>query len=368
MTGITSAGIILRAATAQLFCMLALAGCSAGEKQAQTDWKDELRNAKVAAFSDNLQDAEQGFERVLAVISKEGKKDNAATVDVKARLALIYTRQGRLKKAAPLIEDVIAFVKRGTLDEEHSEVLVLVDDISESILHAPGRAKPDIEDLRTALALKELSQEVNQGKLVATLDTIARAYVEQDEPEKARPYWERALTILQDRSAGNFTNNVVQMLRLYTVLERKGYPDDARAIYDGVMKLYDNIWHGLKEAIVLDRLGKAYLEEGLYEKALVALSKSLEFQKMRKRKDPVANSRTLSMMARCKESLGDPAEAERLFKESIELQETKPGSNNKFLYERMNEYASFLKRQKRNEEAVQWQDKAQACIRTFIPE
>ncbi|MBK9145708.1 MAG: tetratricopeptide repeat protein [Candidatus Melainabacteria bacterium] len=368
MTGIASPGLILRAATVRLLCLLALAGCSAGEKPAQTNWKDELRSAKVAAFSDNLEDAEQGFERVLAAISKEGKKDNAATVDVKARLALVYSRQGRLEEAAPLIKDVIAFVKKGALDEEHSEVLVLIDDISESIMQGPGREKAKIEDLLTALALQEMSQKVNRGRLVTTLDTIARAYVELGEPEQARPYWERALAIVEDRSAGNFTNNVVQMLRLYTVLERNGCPDDARAIYDRVMKLYDNNWHGLKEAIVLDRLGKAYLEEGLYEKALVTLNKSLEFQKMRKHRDTVTNSRTLAMVARCKEALGDPAEAERLLKEAIEMQETEPGSNNKFLYERMNEYVSFLKRQQRNEEAARWQDKAQECIRSFIPE
>ncbi|MGD9680734.1 MAG: tetratricopeptide repeat protein, partial [Candidatus Obscuribacterales bacterium] len=352
----------------RLICILALAGCSAGEKQARTDWKDELRHAKIAAFADNLDDAEKGFEKVLSEISKGGKTDRASIVEVKARLALVYARDGKFEKAAPLIEDVIAYVKEGRLDEEHSEILVLIDDTSESILHGPGSDRARLEDKQAALALQELSQEDNRGRLPPTLVAIARAYTERGEIEKARPYYKRALSITRDRTTGNFTSNVIQMLRFSAVLDTKGYREDAQSIREQVQSLYPKSWPGKKEAIFLEMLGKACIEEGLYSRAIVHLSKSLDLHRKLKHPDPLSNSRTMSMLARCKEATGEPEAAEPLFKTAIEIQERYPGKNNKNLYERMNEYASFLKRQKRNEEAEQWHDRAQKLIRSFIPE
>ncbi|MGD9684684.1 MAG: hypothetical protein AB7W16_26260 [Candidatus Obscuribacterales bacterium] len=74
MTGIASPGITLRTITARLICILALAGCSAGEKQARTDWKDELRHAKIAAFADNLDDAGRASRRSCPRYQKEAKQ------------------------------------------------------------------------------------------------------------------------------------------------------------------------------------------------------------------------------------------------------------------------------------------------------
>ncbi|MCA9801854.1 MAG: tetratricopeptide repeat protein, partial [Cyanobacteria bacterium HKST-UBA02] len=355
-----SLGLNTKGKTIAVVCFLLLTGCTGDKKEKKSDWQDDLRTAKIAAFADNLDEAEKGFEKVLSEISKGERADTASIVEVKARLALVYTREGNFAKASPLIKDVIDFVKKGALDEEHSEILVLIDDTSESILHGPGSKRARLEDKQAALALQELSQDENRGRLPPTLLAIARAYAERGEIEKARPYYKRALSITEDRTTGSFTSNVIQLLRLCAVLDIKGYREDAQSIREQVKNFYPKSGPEKREAIFLEMLGKAYIDEGLYSKALVPLSKSLDLHKKLKHPDPLSNSRTMSMLARCKEALGEPEAAEPLLKTAIEIQETFPGKNNKNLYERMNEYASFLKRQKRDEEAEQWHDKSQA--------
>lgn len=312
-------------------------------QSAQKTWEKVYQDAKVSEFSGDYAVAEQKFGKVLKLLSKS-RDDKLLAADIKARLAKIYIKQGHIDSALPLVEECITIASdKEITSAKNSELLVLMDDLAE-LIHdqISSRDKDYPEKLKLILKLQELSHTGVHSKAMLLQIKLANYYLARNMLEDARPHIDAALKIGTEQGDHKVYPKLSMLVRLSLLLRSKGYDDEAERVYQAVSKKYEKIDPKRAKAMMYMSLGTAYGTDSKFDKALDCYKKCLAEQK--KLDDVDGEATTLTHMARIAESMKQFKEADRLFRQALKVQRTRPGSLSQELVRKLERYRDFALR------------------------
>ena len=359
MKSITTASISL--IPALFLAMIMIAGCSFDTKSKSEDnWQSVYSEAKILEFAGEDDSAEEKLKLALKSIPENEKKDFYET-DLNLRLAKILVRKGMIDEAKPLITRVLSYHGNTAVDiKEQSEILVLIDDLSDLYLHKADRSKASYPYcLTTSLKLLEVSKSGLTRKPIKIYSLLSSYYIEKKEIEKGMRMFETALTILGNER-NNINDDIESLLNVYVALKEINLDKQAQDVMRRLTKLFkgDDIENTIPY-YMYGKLGTIYSEQNNSGMARNCFEKAIKLAKNETDIDPTVISEFYIRLAAVYERLNEHAKVDAAYLAAIKVQkEKRGGSGLRSLGKRYDAYSKYLERRKDYVKADQFKKEA----------
>ncbi len=236
-------------------------------------WQAEILDAEAAVFRSEgrLDEALRRNERSLAITEKHGPRDQL--FHTLSNIGAVYQLQGELEKARRYFLRALAEAeaRRGKV---HPETASLVFNVG-TVLFELQRYGEAEKYLLRSLRQRELLLGPEHPDLAESLDALSALWERRD-PERAVVFGERALRIYSEKSPGSVRwalahNNLAESLR------RLGRHDEALGHLREALAAMEERQEpeGMLIAVLLDSLGKLYLDQGRPSQALPPLERAV---------------------------------------------------------------------------------------------
>jgi tetratricopeptide (TPR) repeat protein len=132
-------------------------------------------------------------EKVMALRRKVSGPEHPDTVSAMKNLATSYSEAGRQDEALKLREEVLA-LRRKVLGPEHPDTIAILNDIAWSLATSEA---PENRNGTNAVSLAEEAVTATHRTNAGCLDTLAAAYAETQQFDKAVAVQQEAIRLLQ---------------------------------------------------------------------------------------------------------------------------------------------------------------------------
>jgi len=256
-------------------------------------------------------EAEIHYLRSLAIRKKIRGPEHPEVADSLYNLGLMYSSQGKNKKAEESYEQSL-IIRRKSLGEMHLKVADVLNNMA-ILSYSRGDYEQAISRLNQALAIREGVLGPNHLDTAQTLNNLAVAYDTEGRYQKAMPLYQRALAIREKYLGPN-------------------HPDIAQTLNNMAALHYAN---------------KEYsLARPLYQRSIIIYEEAFN-------PDKIALADTLNNLAMLDEVQGQNAKAETSYKRALLLLNQSLGGEHSRIIPLLKNYAGFLKKMDRLEEAKQ---------------
>jgi CHAT domain-containing protein len=212
--------------------------------------------------------AEQTFQRAIAVSQTALSRDNPQTALALGRLGSLYMERNDYANAERLMQEELDITER-TLGREHPRVADCLRGLA--LLHVNRKdMERALPELQRALAIAEKTLAPDDFALIALLNNLGDLYIFLKDNERAEPLLERALAMVEQKYGREhpYVGNPLQNLAIIA-RQRKQY-DRALELFwraEAVREKALGSQHPQTAALLIN-IANVYGSEGLYAKAL----------------------------------------------------------------------------------------------------
>jgi CHAT domain-containing protein len=220
--------------------------------------------------------AEQTFQRAIAVSQTALGKDNPQTALALGRLGNLYMERNDYANAERLMQEELDITER-TLGPEHPRVADCLRGLS--LLHVNRKdMERALPELQRALAIAEKTLAPDDFALIALLNNLGDLYIFLKDTDRAEPLLERALSMIEQKFGREhpYVGNPLQNLAIIA-RQRRQYERALELFWraEAVREKALGNRHPQTAALLIN-IANVYGSEGQYAKALELHQRALD--------------------------------------------------------------------------------------------
>ena len=322
--------------------------------------------AVIFAEQDKYKEAEPLFTQALSILENIVEPDDRYLADPLTNLAECYYSQGKYKEAEPLYNRALE-IRKNKSPVNKSDVAKSLSDLGWLYLKQ-GNYNAAEQRFNESL---EIWQD-NQDQQLNFLNGLAELYRERREYDDADLYLAEVRRIHKEWFAANKkligligwkeqlnADDSDNLGKLY--LDQHNYAD-AEQQFNAALVYWENPFRKNypTRASILSSLAYVYYGQKRYDEAERLFKDALEIQQKALPYSPEL-ARTLNGLAQLYADLGKYDDAEKLFKEAIEIQE-KAAPKHPYLADILNNYAALLRKVNKEMDAQSLEERARQIM------
>jgi len=298
-------------------------------------------------------EAEPLYQRSLAILLKTLGSDHPEVANCYNNIAVLHTYRKDYAEAEKYYRKSLE-IRKKALREDHPDIAGVMEDLA-YLYQITGRIKEAETMYGQSLRLLEKAYGPENPELVSALHNLALIYIDQDHYSTAEEYLRRALGIMTKAfgpdhlrvtgslghlgylylKTGRYEESEQHLQKAIAILEKEADPEDSEI------------------APYLSDLGRVCFKKGRYDEAEQHLKRALAIcNKKGEKADPEVNAGILGRLGCLYDrGFGRYADAESYFRNALKIIEQNPELNSAEAEEIISEYADFLRRLGRGNEA-----------------
>jgi CHAT domain-containing protein/tetratricopeptide (TPR) repeat protein len=307
-------------------------------------------------------DAEEFFERALAVKEKVLGTENPDVADTLNSLAAVYLDQGRYADAEGLFKRALA-IREKTLGKDNPEVAKTLNNLA--IVSRQKGKYADAEVLfKRALAIKEKALGANHPSLAASLNNLANVYSDQGKYADAEGLLRRALAIDEKALGADHPGVAMNLNNLANAYRDQRKYADAEGLYKRALAIQEKALGQDHPEVArsLDSLAIVYKNQGKFANAEEFHKRALAIREKALGQDHPDLAETLDNLAQVYREQGKYADAEGLDTRALAIREKALGASHPDVASTLDNLAILSASSSNSENALVYSRKATASV------
>lgn len=297
-------------------------------------------------------EAEQLYQRALAIREQILESEHPDTATTLNNLADLYLAQKRNKQAEQLYQRALA-IREQVLGSLHSDTAISLSNLARFYRHQGKfeRAEPLYQ---RALAIQEQILGFQNASTAMTLYRLAFLYYVQGKYDEAEILYQRSLAIRErvlDPSHPETAMTITNLARLYYT---QGRYEEAEVLYERALSIREQVQgpQHPETASVLNHLARLYFAQGQYKKAEALYKRALSIREQILGFQHPDTATSLNHLAFFYSSRAQYEKAEPLYQRALSIRELVQGPQHPLTVSVLKDYADLLRKMKRDEAAA----------------